>query len=131
MDRFKCPLHGKIVARNELGIIVNEKDRLEFEKNEAEKEIAPWMDVELIADINKATGKQIEPVNKDKKRNKKRKSTSDLTDIRNESDTPRQRLQDYLLDPKRMKKIGGLLDSIEKRQNHEKFHHSFHYSLNS
>jgi len=57
MDRFKCPLHGKIVKRNEIGEIVNEIDRKDT--NEQNIEIQPWLDTDLINDINAANGKTI------------------------------------------------------------------------
>ena len=59
MDRFKCPLHGRVVARDETGAVQNEADRLEIEAREStrkkrEAEEKPWLDQELIADINAA-----------------------------------------------------------------------------
>lgn len=128
MDRYKCPIHGKIVARNEVGEIVNEKDRLEYEKNNKEKEVPAWKDAELIADINAATGNKLQVVG-DKTKKKKRKNNTNLTDISKEENTTRKRLERKLLDPKNLNRVGSSLDSIERRLNHEKFHHNFNYAL--
>lgn len=125
MDRFKCPLHGKIVARDEIGNIVNEKDRLEAEKNK--KEVKPWEDVELLAEINAATGANLQ-IN-GKKSSKKRKS-GNLTDLNNE-ETSRDRLEKRLLDGKSLRRIGSILDAIERKQNYEKFHHNYNYAIQS
>ena len=129
MDRFKCPFHGKIVARNEQGEIENESDRLEFEKNNPKSgEIAPWEDAELIADINANTGQNIQVVSKDKKgRNAKKRKSSNLTDISKEDDIPMVRLEKKLLESK--SRVGYIMDEIERRQYYEKFHHQFNYSL--
>lgn len=131
MDRFKCPLHGKIVARNEMGEIANESDRVEFEKLNKSKEVPAWQDAELIADINAATGRNIQVVGKNGKFQRKRKSEGNLTDKSKEENTSRKRLEKKLLNPKNLTKIGSILDSIERRQNYERFHHSFNYALQS
>lgn len=128
MDRVKCPLHGKIVARNAVGEIVNETDRVEYEKSQ--KKDAAWQDKELIADINAATGQNLIGNDKDKK-DKKRKKGGNLTSIKSEQNTSRSRLEKILLKPKNINKIGSILDGIERRLNHEKFHHNFSYALQS
>lgn len=135
MDRFKCPLHGRIVARDEMGEIVNESDRIEFEKMQKSKqpEVAPWQDAELIADINAATGSNIQVLDKNgkSKEKRKRKSGGNLTDVAKEDNTTRKRLERRLLDPKNLNKIGSILDSIERRTYHERFHHNYNYALQS
>lgn len=132
MDRFKCPLHGKIVARDEKGIIVNEQERIEYEKRTKAKEKPAWQDADLIADINAATGLNLQVVG-EKSRGGKRKSggegTSGLSSKKEKSS--RKSLEKRLLDPKRLSKIGSILDSIERRQHFEKFHHNFNYALDS
>lgn len=133
MDRFKCPLHGKIVARDETGAIVNEQDRVEYEKRTKAKEKPAWQDADLIADINAATGLNLQVVGE--KSSRKRKSggeagaSSGLSSKKERS--TRKSLEKRLLDPKRLSKIGSILDSIERRQHFEKFHHNFNYALDS
>ena len=91
-------------------------------------EIAPWEDAELIADINANTGQNIQVVSKDKKgKNAKKRKSSNLTDISKEDDIPMVRLEKRLLESK--SRVGYIMDEIERRQYHEKFHHQFNYSL--
>lgn len=132
MDRFKCPLHGKIVARDEKGEIVNEQDRIEYEKREktaAKKDVPAWQDRDLIADINAATGLNLQVVG-DKKERKGAKRKSGELNSKNENSS-RKRLEKRLLHPKNLNKIGSILDSIERRQYYERFHHNFNYALDS
>ncbi len=84
-DKIKCPIHGKIVPRDDLGQIIDEEDRKRFEKEKLVKENAG-----LIEDINLALGIKIDE--KNKKVSKKRKS-SNLTDIRKEENTVNKRLE--------------------------------------
>lgn len=124
MDRFKCPLHGKIVARDAVGNIVNESDKTSENTPEPEK---PWLDNELINEINAARGKKVIEMGK-KKRGKKTKGN--LTDINQEEESPRRRLERRLFTKKSLNKVGSILDAVEKRLHQSKFHHQYNYSLN-
>ena len=126
MDRFKCPIHGKIVARDEQGNVVNESDKLEKEKST--KQVNAWEDEELIADINAATGNSIKITSKNKKGQKNRPDKN-ITNLKKEANTTKSRLEKKLLDPKQLRKVGSIMESIERRQYNEKFHHNFNYSL--
>lgn len=125
MDRHKCPLHGKIVARDQMGNIFNEKDKIEFEKNKVE--VKPWQDAGLLADINAATGLNLTV---DNKKSKKRKS-GNITDLKKTASSSTERLKKKLLDSKSLRKIGSILDAIETRRNYEKFHHNYNYAIQS
>lgn len=128
MDRHKCPLHGKIVPRDKLGRI-NDGTGNATIGDESAPAVMPWQDAELIADINAATGQNLMPVNS--KNTRKRKSRNgNLMDKNEEKNTSRQRLAKRLLNSKNLRKIGSILDSIEQKQNHQKFHHNFNYSIN-
>jgi UV-stimulated scaffold protein A len=136
MDRYKCPFHGKIVARNQMGEIENEKDKQDptvYKIPEPTEQLAPWQDPDLIADINAATGQNIQVIdpNKKNKRGLNKKRTANLTNLSKEIETPRQRIAKRLFTSKNLSKVGSILDSIERRLHHEKFHHNFNYSLNS
>ena len=121
-----------------MGEIANETDRVEYEKRTQAKQRKE--DEELLADISAATGRDIQVlsstnsnssnVNNNKKR-KSNKSKGNLTDTSKEENTSRKRLEKKLLNPKNLAKIGSILDSIERRQNYERFHHSFTYALQS
>jgi UV-stimulated scaffold protein A len=135
-DRVKCPIHGRVVARDENGNIVNECDRNDPSfKNQIncdnEASIMPWQDEELIADINANTGKDIQAVSAEKaKRGKKRKISSNLTDLTKE-DSPKKRLEKKFFTAKSLSKVGSILDSIERRQNQSRFYQNFNYSIQS
>ena len=138
MDRYKCPFHGKIVARNQIGEIENEKDKNDpavyKPEEESNKQLMPWQDPELIAEINAATGRNIQvidPNNKKRKGNKKKSQQGNLTDLSKETESPRERLERRLFTAKNLNKVGSILDSIERRLHHEKFHHNFNYSINT
>lgn len=57
-DREKCPLHGKIVARDNMGQPSTTEDRLAEEKREEEeKQRNPdWQDSNLLRELKAATG---------------------------------------------------------------------------
>lgn len=58
MDREKCPLHGKIVARDNMGQPSATEDRLAQEKREEEenRRNPDWQDPKLLRDLKAATG---------------------------------------------------------------------------
>ncbi len=115
-------MHGKIVARDATGQIVNESDKTVENTPEP---VAPWMDQDLINDINAAAGKKL--IETDKKRSRRKSKQSNLTDISKES--PRKLLVNRLFTQKSLNKVGSILDSIEQRINSSKFHHQYNYSL--
>ena len=137
MDRHKCPFHGRIVARDEMGNIVNECDKNDPSfKNQINTDmptVMPWQDAELIADINANTGQNIEAVasGKSKRGGRKRKIASTLTDLSKEGDSPKKRLEKRFFTSKSLNRVGSILDSIERRHNEAKFHHNFNYSIQS
>lgn len=100
MDRYKCPFHGRIIARNEQGMAEDEKIRLqEEEQQRAKKRAVPdWQDPEMLEDIRLATGVDLrmDAANKNKK---KKKKESGLTELGKEEDTVRNRLERKLLNP--------------------------------
>lgn len=101
MDRYKCPFHGRIIARNEQGQAVDEKIRKqeEDEENSRKKRSIPeWQDPEMLEDIRLATGIDLR-MNEGKKKRKKKKSESGLTELGVEEDTARKRLERKILNP--------------------------------
>lgn len=95
MDRYKCPFHGKIIARDEQGRAADETIRIR-EKELAKKRTVPdWQDPEMLEDIRLATGIDLRMNEGNKK--KKKKKESGLTEIGVEEDTARSRLEKKLL----------------------------------
>ena len=139
MDRFKCPLHGKIVARDEHGQTQDTESTSTTTTNEpptsSSSSVPAWQDAALIADINASSGGTLNvKVVGDKaasKRGGRGKKASTLTNVKKEATrTPRARLEKKILNRKQLRKIGSILDSIEQRQHAAKFHHNFNYAIN-
>jgi hypothetical protein len=132
MDRVKCPLHGRVVARDETGRIVSEQDQVEFERAKR-PETPAWLDRELIADINASSGAAASLIqtSESKKGERRKRKSGNLTSVAREENSSRRRLERRLTCPKNLNKIGSILDGIERRQNYAKFHHNFHYALQS
>ncbi len=91
----------------------------------------PWQDAELIADINANTGAKIEAIGLEKPKKGTKRKTSNLTDLSKEGDSPRKRIGKKIFTAKSLSKVGSILDSIEMKHNHDKFHHNFNYSIQS
>jgi Fe-S cluster assembly ATPase SufC len=97
MDRYKCPFHGRIVARNEQGEAEDEKVRRQEEEQRAKKRTIPeWQDPGMLEDIRLATGIDLR-MNENKKKKKKKKNESGLTELGLEENTARKRLERKIL----------------------------------
>jgi hypothetical protein len=124
MDRYKCPFHGKVIGRDgKTGKATNEKE--ETLKPQADV-YNPLGDRAFLADIEAQTGKDLGSSGKKTRKNSKK---GNLTDINAHEKTTRSRLEKLLCNSKSLRKIGHILDNIERRQNNEKFHHNFNYAL--
>ncbi|CAF1911846.1 unnamed protein product [Rotaria magnacalcarata] len=131
MDRYKCPFHGRIIARDEQGQPADETIRIqEQEKLTKKRTIPEWQDPEMLEDIRLATGVDLK-INQGNKTKKKKKNESGLTELAIEENTARKRLEKILFNQSSLKRIGAALDRDERRRNEEKFHHQFNYSLNN
>lgn len=99
MDRYKCPFHGRIIARNEQGQADDERIRLQEEEKLTKKRTIPdWQDPGMLEDIRLATGIDLR-MNDGKKKKKKKKIESGLTELGLEENTARKRLERKILNP--------------------------------
>ncbi|XP_062903099.1 UV-stimulated scaffold protein A isoform X2 [Mobula hypostoma] len=135
-DRFKCPFHGKIISRDAQGNPVNPEDiqRLKQEEEKKQKEKADWRDPELMRDIEAATGADLgssrcEQKGKGKKGKGKKKKYPNLTDLNQENNTTRSRLEKRVFNKASLKRVSKAMASLDKRK-HEKFANQFNYALN-
>uniref|UniRef100_A0A915Q6F0 UV-stimulated scaffold protein A n=1 Tax=Setaria digitata TaxID=48799 RepID=A0A915Q6F0_9BILA len=116
MDLKRCPLHGKIIDRDEMGYPLTEihqkSDKLENNAKEDEEYI---MDVEAATGIN-LRGKM--------KRRKKKKIVSS-----NAPGAVRERLSAKLFDRSTIKRVYETLESIRKAKAAKNFEHQFNYAL--
>jgi hypothetical protein len=96
MDRYKCPFHGRIIARNDQGQAADERIRVKEEEDQLAKKrsIPEWQDPEMLEDIRLATGIDLR-MNETKK--KKKKTESGLTELGIEENTVRKRLEKKIL----------------------------------
>ena len=158
-DRFKCPLHGKILPRDETGTLTDFEDRMaEEQRKEDEKNRNPeWQDPKLLADIKAATGKDLKiPCKRGEKKKgpdskfsnflfiararvatmfinsciasagKKRKYPG-LVDIREASNTTRNRLKKRIFNRGSMKRVAASLDRSDAKRYIDKYGDQFNY----
>ncbi|CAM4610606.1 unnamed protein product [Leuciscus chuanchicus] len=135
-DRVKCPFHGRIIPRDELGRPVNPEDalRLEKEKWKRQEQQPDWRDPELMRDIEAATGEDLgssRTYGKGKKggKGKSRKKYPNLTDLKQNANTSRSRLEKKVFNKSSMRRVTDVMNKMDKRK-HDKFANQFNYALN-
>ncbi|XP_015265572.1 PREDICTED: UV-stimulated scaffold protein A [Gekko japonicus] len=133
-DRVKCPFHGKIIPRDELGSPVNPEDRereakKQFEQQEKQPE---WQDPEFMREVEAATGVDLGSsryTGKGGKNKGKKKKYPNLTDLKQQANTSRSRLEKKVFDKAAMKRVVKAMNRVDQRK-HEKFANQFNYALN-
>uniref|UniRef100_A0A8B9DGI3 UV-stimulated scaffold protein A n=1 Tax=Anser cygnoides TaxID=8845 RepID=A0A8B9DGI3_ANSCY len=133
-DRIKCPFHGKIIPRDDLGIPVNAEDRAREEKMRFEKQAAQpeWRDPEFMREVEAATGVDLGSSKNDGKGGKKkgkRKKYPNLTDLKQQANTSRSRLEKKVFNKGAVKRVVKAMNQMDQRK-HEKFANQFNYALN-
>ncbi|CAH2299584.1 UV-stimulated scaffold A [Pelobates cultripes] len=134
-DRRKCPFHGKIIPRDELGVPVNPEDRVREDKMKLEKEAQEqdWRDPELMREIEQATGEDLGSsryTGKGKIAKKKgKKKYPNLTDLKQKANTSRSRLEKKVFNTGSVKRVISAMNQMDQRR-HEKFANQFNYALN-
>ncbi|KAK7496307.1 hypothetical protein BaRGS_00012472, partial [Batillaria attramentaria] len=114
MDRVKCPFHGKIIARDQNGDPSNPEDvQVKEEKHEepaqsGSGEVPPWLDAELQAEIEAATGHDL-----------------DIKEIKN---TTRARLEAKVFNKSSLKRVANQLDAADYKRVRDKFANQFNYA---
>ncbi|XP_038649266.1 UV-stimulated scaffold protein A isoform X2 [Scyliorhinus canicula] len=132
-DRIKCPFHGKIIPRDEQGNPVNPEDiqRLKQEEEKKQEAKADWRDPELMREIEAATGVDLGSSKchqKGKKGKGKKKKYPNLTDLKQQSNTSRSRLEKRVFNKASVKRVSEAMARVDKRK-HEKFANQFNYAL--
>ncbi|XP_054879274.1 UV-stimulated scaffold protein A isoform X2 [Poeciliopsis prolifica] len=131
-DRIKCPFHGLIVPRDVEGRPCRQEDRQREEQEERRKrEQQPdWRDVDLMRDIEAATGEDLGSSRVGgKKRKGKKKKYPNLSDLKQSSNTSRSRLERKVFNKSSMRRVAEVLSKADRRK-HDKFSNQFNYSLN-
>ncbi|XP_054488593.2 UV-stimulated scaffold protein A isoform X4 [Agelaius phoeniceus] len=133
-DRIKCPFHGKIIPRDDSGIPVNAEDRAREEKMKFEKQAAQpeWRDPEFMREIEAATGLDLgssKSNGKGQKKKGKKQKYPNLTDLKQQANTSRSRLEKKVFNKGAMKRVTKAMNRVDQRK-HEKFANQFNYALN-
>ncbi|NWU79580.1 UVSSA protein, partial [Onychorhynchus coronatus] len=133
-DRIKCPFHGKIIPRDDSGIPVNAEDRAREEKMRFEKQAAQpeWRDPEFMREVEAATGLDLgssKNSGKGQKKQGKKKKYPNLTDLKQQANTSRSRLEKKVFNKGAMKRVVKAMNRVDQRK-HEKFANQFNYALN-
>ncbi|XP_040275891.1 UV-stimulated scaffold protein A [Bufo bufo] len=133
-DRLKCPFHGKIIPRDELGVpvIPEDREREAQEKLEKQAKEEDWRDPELMREIEQVTGADLGSSRYSKKEQKKKgkkKKYPNLTDLKQNANTSRSRLQKKVFNTGSVKRVISAMNQMDKRR-HEKFANQFNYALN-
>ncbi|XP_071303277.1 UV-stimulated scaffold protein A isoform X6 [Agelaius tricolor] len=131
-DRIKCPFHGKIIPRDDSGIPVNAEDRAREEKMKFEKQAAQpeWRDP--MREIEAATGLDLgssKSNGKGQKKKGKKQKYPNLTDLKQQANTSRSRLEKKVFNKGAMKRVMKAMNRVDQRK-HEKFANQFNYALN-
>ncbi|CAL8264307.1 unnamed protein product [Lota lota] len=139
-DRIKCPFHGVIVPRDAHGQPSRAEDReREAREDMRRKEMHPdWQDVELMQDIEAATGEDLgsqrllgkgKGRGKGKGKGKSKQKYPNLSDLKKSADTSRSRLENKVFNKSSMRRVTAVMNKIDSRK-HEKFSNQFNYALN-
>uniref|UniRef100_A0A674H4S3 UV-stimulated scaffold protein A n=1 Tax=Taeniopygia guttata TaxID=59729 RepID=A0A674H4S3_TAEGU len=133
-DRIKCPFHGKIIPRDDSGIPVNAEDRAREEKMKFEKQAAQpeWRDPEFMREVEAATGLDLgssKSNGKGQKKKGKKQKYPNLTDLKQQANTSRSRLEKKVFNKGAMKRVMKAMNRVDQRK-HEKFANQFNYALN-
>ncbi|KAM8938921.1 UV-stimulated scaffold protein A [Pelodytes ibericus] len=134
-DRYKCPFHGKIIPRDQLGVPTHPEDRAREAKEKIVKEAQEqdWRDPELMKEIEQATGADLGSSRysgKGKMAKKKgKKKYPNLTDLKQKDNTSRSRLEKKVFHKGSVKRVISAMNQMDQRR-HEKFSNQFNYALN-
>jgi len=137
-DRKKCPFHGKIIARDELGNPTNEEDKAELERQAQEEEkskVPEWQDPVFLKEIEAATGMDLTIHPSSSKRQKRKKTFAQqypqLTDISKKGNTPRGRLEKIVFNKSTMKRVAQTLEAQSSKKFEDKFGDQWNYAMNT
>ncbi|KAK6107718.1 hypothetical protein QQG55_29325 [Brugia pahangi] len=118
MDQKRCPLHGKIIDRDEMGFPVNEIIEKSCNSEHDAKE-----EEEYIRDVEAATGVNLRGNVKRRKR-KRQEDTEGNAPV-----AVRNRLSAKLFNRSTMKRVYETLESVRKARATRNFEHQFNYAL--
>jgi hypothetical protein len=136
-DRFKCPFHGPIIARDDQGRPSQTATDEPSTSGETSTQPgapssniseADYNDIEAAVFAAKGLGPPSQQKGKKRKGGRKKKHPG-LTDIAAQTDTPRSRLERRIFSKQALKKVADVIDTANARRHRDKFGDSFNYAL--
>uniref|UniRef100_A0A0N5APB5 UV-stimulated scaffold protein A n=1 Tax=Syphacia muris TaxID=451379 RepID=A0A0N5APB5_9BILA len=121
-DKYKCPIHGRIIPRDDMGFPIKEvKDSKSVSKPGVPD------DAEYIKDLESATNVQLQAPQCSKskitkKSPRKKRPTSEAQNVRD-------RLSAKIFNPRSVKRVTETLDAIRKANAARRFEQQFNYAL--
>ncbi|XP_045844606.1 UV-stimulated scaffold protein A isoform X2 [Meles meles] len=129
-DRLKCPFHGKIIPRDDMGQPLQPEDRA-WEQRRLQKGAgrADWQDPELMRDVEAATGVDLGSSGSSRSGKGKRRKHPGLTDLKRRADTARARIAKKVFAKAAVQRVVTVMNQMDRKK-HEKFANQFNYALN-
>ena len=128
MDRFKCPLHGKVIPRDKegkpngkSGDLFSKSEMLTSKKSNGET----WEEVEK--EVEKLTGEKLNYSKIKKKREVKPTNLVSLT--KTAPVTSRSRIEKKIMNPRALRSVSKKTDKMENARNRSAFDQQFNYSM--
>ena len=124
---MKCPFHGKIIPRNDVGEPTNPEDQtIEAEKKRKREEEEA---VEIRKDVAMATGTNLgtRPKQPKGKTSESKLRYARLTDVKKIDNTCRKRLEKKVLSAGALRRVEEATSTFTKKRNLEKFGSNFNY----
>ena len=118
-DRYKCPFHGNIIPRDEMGQPTDDNESL-ITNDITVKEAA-----QITREVELATGMDL---GSQKTTGTKRKYAG-LTDLKKKANTSRSRLEKIVFDKSSLQRVSSEMDKVKKSLVDEKFGNNFNYAL--
>ena len=120
-DRYKCPFHGNIIPRDEMGQPTDDNESL-ITNDITVKEAA-----QITREVEFATGMNL---GSQKTTGTKRKLAGPgLTDLKKKANTSRSRLEKIVFDKSSLQRVSSEMDKVKKSLVDEKFGNNFNYAL--
>ncbi|KAI5775812.1 UVSSA protein [Gulo gulo luscus] len=129
-DRLKCPFHGKIIPRDDMGRPLQPEDRA-WEQRRLQKGAgrADWQDPEFMRDVEAATGVDLGSSGSSRSGKGKRRKHPGLTDLKRRADTARARIAKKVFAKAAVQRVVTVMNQMDRKK-HEKFANQFNYALN-
>ncbi|XP_036136248.1 UV-stimulated scaffold protein A isoform X2 [Molossus molossus] len=130
-DRLKCPFHGKIIPRDDMGRPLRPEDRAREQSQQLQRQARcpDWQDPEFMRDVEAATGVDLGSSRAGRRGRGKRRRHPGLTDLKRQTDTARTRIAKKVFAKAAVQRVVTAMNQMDQKK-HEKFANQFNYALN-